>query len=100
MVSGHRPHRTEKRISRTRMGGGDGGTGPALNEETWVSRDECGRGERNSEVQGSVGKGPLSLHISAGLTSFWVILATDNELLSVYLEKDPMCQALFWNRGC
>lgn len=81
------------------MGDGDGGTWAALKEETWVNGDECRRGERNPEMQRSVGKGPLSLHISAGLTSFWVILATDNELLSLYLEKDPMCQALFWNRG-
>lgn len=43
-------------------------------------------------------RAPLS-HISAGLTSFCIFVAADNELLSLHLERDPRRQAPFWNWG-
>lgn len=41
----------------------------------------------------------LSSHISVGLTPFWIILATVNELPSRRLGKHPVGQALFWKWG-
>lgn len=44
------------------------------------------------ETGGANGRGKdLSLcHISARLTSFWVIVATDNQLLLLHVEKHPV----------
>lgn len=55
--------------------------------------------ERNPAVQMAVGMGHFSSHLSAGLTSFWIILVIYNELLSLSLEKHLMGQILFWNWG-
>lgn len=68
-----------------------------LREETWVGGDML-RVERNPAVHMAEGKG-LSSHLAASLASFWIILATDNELLSLHLEKQPVGHALFWDGG-